>query len=114
MAMLLAAAVLAMQRAAVAEAAGVEMPRISFAGVRDYTVAMSKLLELGDDLMELSKRAIWVERALKQLAEVALIPQRRPRSCKRALRQPVKDWPKMKLPTSLPLVKTIRIDTTSP
>ena len=110
MAMLLAAAVLAMQRAAVAEAAGVEVPRISFAVVRDYTAAMCKLLELGDDLMELPKRAIWVERALKQLVEVALIPVRKPRSCQRALRQPVKDWPKMKRPTSLPLVKTIRID----
>jgi len=114
MAMLLAAAVLAMQRAAVAEAAGVEVPRISFAVVRDYTAAMCKLLELGDDLMELPKRAIWVERALRQLAEVALIPVRKPRSCQRALRQPVKDWPKMKRPTSLPLVKTIRIDTASP
>lgn len=114
MAMLLAAAVLAMQRAAVAEAAGVEVPRISFAVVRDYTAAMCKLLELGNDLMELPKRAIWVERALKQLAELALIPVRKPRSCKRELRQPVKDWPKMKHPTSLPLVRTIRIDTSSP
>jgi hypothetical protein len=111
LALLLAAAVLAMQRAAVAQAAGVEVPRISFAVVRDYTAAMCKLLELGDDLMELSKRGIWVERALKQLAEVALLPARKPRSCQRALRQPVKDWPKMKQPSSLPLVRSIKIET---
>lgn len=114
LALLLAAAVLALQRAAVAEAAGVDVPRISFAVVRDYTAAMCKLLELGDDLMDLSKRGIWVERALKQLAEVALIPARKPRSCQRALRQPVKDWPKMKQPTSLPLIKAVKIDTASP
>jgi hypothetical protein len=114
LAMLLAAAVLALQRAAVAQAAGVEVPRISFAVVRDYTAAMCKLLELGEDLMELSKRGIWVERALKQLAEVALILPRKPRSCQRALRQPVKDWPKMKRPTSSPLIKTITIIPASP
>ncbi|WP_367870599.1 IS4 family transposase [Luteolibacter sp. Populi] len=114
LALLMAAAVLALQRAAVAEAAGVEVPRISFAVVRDYTAAMCKLLELGNDLMELPKRAIWVARALKQLAEVALIPWRKPRSCQRALRQPVKDWPKMKQPSSLPLLKSITINPASP
>ncbi len=106
--------VLAMQRAAVAEAAGVEVPRISFTVVRDYTAAMCKLLELGSDPMELSRRAIWVRRALEQLAQVALIPVRKPRSCQRALRQPVKNWPKMQRPTSSPLVKTIHIIPASP
>lgn len=108
-AMLLAAAMLATQREAVAVAAKVEVLRISFAQVHEQTAALCMLFELGHDLISPEQRAEWTRRALAQLAQTAIIQKRKPRSCQRALRQPVKNWPKMKHPTSKPLVKLIAI-----
>ena len=109
LAMLLAASLIASQRAAVAETAGVEVLRVSFGQVHEQTVALCQVFELGHDLIGPSQRAEWTSRLLAQLAVTAIIPKRKPRSCQRALRQPVKDWPKMKIPTSTPLIKIISI-----
>ena len=108
-AMLLAASMLATQRDAVAQEANVEVLRISFAQVHEQTVALCMLFELGHDLISLEQRAEWTRRALAQLSQTAIIQKRKPRSCQRALRQPVKDWPEMKHPTSKGLVKIIAI-----
>jgi hypothetical protein len=108
-AMLLAASLVAAQRAAVAESAGVEPLRVSFAQVREQTAALCMIFSVGEDLLGLEQRVEWTRRVLAQLAATALIQKRKPRSCQRALRQPVKDWPKMKKPTSRLLVKHIEI-----
>jgi len=108
-AMLLAASLIASQRAAVAGAAGVEPLRVSFAQVHEQTAALCLIFELGHDLIGMEGRAEWTRRVLAQLAKTAIIQKRKPRSCQRALRQPVKDWPKMRQPTSKPLVKLIEI-----
>jgi len=109
LAMLLAASLVAMQRDAVAERAGVEILRISFAKVLHKTVALCELLAVGGDLIEPVALAKWVERILDDLQTSALIQKRKPRSCPRTVRQPVKDWPKTKTPGSKELTKTIVI-----
>jgi hypothetical protein len=109
LAMLLAAALVARQRMAVAAEAGVEIRRVSFAKVLDATVALCRVLEIGHDLVSDEARAEWTRRVLSELAGSALIQKRKPRSCQRGLRQPVQNWPKIKAPTSTPLVKTITI-----
>jgi hypothetical protein len=109
LAMILAASIIASQREAVAAAAEVEVLRVSFAMVHQATVALCQVFEIGHDLINPEQRAKWTLRVVAQLAETAIIQKRKPRSCKRALRQPVKDWPKMKIPTSIPLIKHITI-----
>ena len=114
LALLLAAAVIARQRAAVATAAGVGMRKISFAKVLDATVALCRVMELGRDLIDAAARAEWTRRVLLELTVTALIPTRKPRSCDRGLRQPAKNWKKIRQPTSIPLVKKITLGLTSP
>ncbi len=109
LAMLLAAALIARQREAVARRADVEILRISFAKVLHKTAALCELLALGEDLIEPKILAPWIGRVLDDLQTHALIKKRNGRSCPRTLRQPVKDWPKTKIPISNYLVKTIDI-----
>lgn len=109
LALLMAAAIIARQRAAVAMTAGVAMRKISFAKVLDATVALCRVMELGRDLITGDVRAEWLRRLLGELAVTALIPERKPRSCSRGLRQPTKNWQKIRKPTSIPLVKEIHI-----
>lgn len=109
LAMLLAASLIARQRDAVAQRSGVEILRISFAKVLHKTVALCELLAVGGDLIEPASLAKWIERILDDLETSSLIQKRKPRSCPRTLRQPVKDWPKTKTPGSRCLTKTITI-----
>ncbi len=98
LAMLPAASLIARQRKAVAERSDVEIPRISFAKVLHKTAALCELLAVGGDLISPESLAKWIERILNDLQTSALIQKRKPRSCPRTLRQPVKDWPKTKIP----------------
>jgi hypothetical protein len=109
LAMLLAASLVAMQREAVAGRADVEILRISFAKVLHKTTALCELLAVGADLISPESLAEWIERILDDLGTSALIQKRKPRSCPRTLRQPVKDWPKTKTPGSKLLTKRISI-----
>ena len=114
LALLLAAAVIAHQRAQVAATAGVAMTKISFAKVLEATVALCRVMELGRDLIDEAARAEWTRRVLMELVVTARIPDRKPRSCDRGLRQPTKNWKKIRKPTSIPLVKTIRLADLNP
>jgi hypothetical protein len=107
LALMMAASLIARQRAAVAGEAQVEMRRVSFAKVLDATVALCRVLEIGRDLIDDQARNEWVRRILQELAVTAVIPKRKPRSCSRGLRQTTQAWPKIKNPTSKPLVKEI-------
>jgi hypothetical protein len=107
LAMLLAASLVAMQREVVAGRAQVEILRISFAKVLQKTAALCELLAVGADLIDPARLGKWIERILDDLATGALIQKRKPRSCPRTLRQPVKDWPKTKAPDSKILTKRI-------
>jgi len=109
LAMLLAASLVAMQREAVAARADAEILRISFAKVLHKTAALCELLAVGADLIDSETLGKWIKRILDDLATSALIQKRKPRSCPRTLRQPVKDWPKTKTPSSKTLTKHITI-----
>ena len=107
LAMLLAASLVAMQREVVADRAGVEILRISFAKVLHKTAALCELLAVGGDLIGPEALAQWIERILDDLQTSAVIQKRKPRSCPRTLRQPIKNWLKTKIASSRPLLKTI-------
>ena len=108
-AMLLAASLVASQRAAVAQAAGVDVLRVSFAQVHQQTVALCQLFALGHDLIGQGERIEWTRRVLDQLSQTATIRKREGRSCQRVMRQPFKGWSKTKIPTSVTLTKIITI-----
>jgi len=108
-AMLLAASIIASQRSAVAQRAGVRPARVSFAQVHEQTAALCRFVELAGELLSPEGRIELVRRLLDELAQTAIIRKRKPRSCKRAVRQPAKPWPKMREPVSKPLVKSISI-----
>lgn len=109
LAMLLAASLVAMQRDAVAQRAGVEVLRVSFSKVLHKTAALCELLSLGADLIANDALAAWMERILDDLQTHALIQKRKPRSCPRSLRQPIKNWPKTKAASSKLFIKQIII-----
>lgn len=109
LAMLLAASLVAMQREEVARRAGVEVLRVSFAKVYQKSSALCELIAVGGDLIPPEVLVALVERVLENLKTSALIPKRKPRSCPRTLRQPLKDWPKTRQAQSKPLVKVIEI-----
>ena len=111
LALLLAAGVLAAQRLGVAGAAGVPALKISLAQVMERTRALTEILEAGRGLLSRSQQIELTRRVLLLLARTALIKPRKKRSCQRALRQPIKSWPKMKSPTSsYPVVKIFITD----
>lgn len=109
LALLLAASLVARQREAVADRADVGLLRVSFAKVLHKTAALCELLALGEDLIDTAALGKWIERILDDLATSALIQKRKPRSCPRTLRQPVKDWPKTQTPGSKLLTKHITL-----
>ena len=108
-ALMLAASLLAQQRVAVASAAEVPVLQISLAMVLTQTLAMYKVLRHSAGVISERQQEEIARSMLKELAITAVIKKRKPRRCQRALRQPVKDWPKMKTPTSLPLVTMVDI-----
>ena len=108
-AMLLAASLIAQQRKRIAGQAGVAVLRVSFAKVLYQVAGLSELLAYAADLMPPEKIKVLVERVMDDLMHTALIPRRKPRSCSRTLRQPVKDWPKTKSSNSKPLIKKVTI-----
>ena len=59
------------------------------------------------DLIGPEALAQWIERILDDLQTSAVIQKRKPRSCPRTLRQPIKNWLKTKIASSRPLLKTI-------
>jgi len=108
-AMLLAAALVASQRAAVADFAGVGLLRVSFAKVYHKTATLCELAALAGDLFTPGAMEQMCRRVLEDLAATALIKKRKGRSCARSVRQPTKDWPKTRVPTSRVIKKTIVI-----
>jgi hypothetical protein len=114
LAMLLAAAIVAEQRVAVAGFAGVGLLQVSFAKVYHKTATITEFVALAGDLVTPEVVAKICERALEDLAVTALIKKRKGRSCPRSVRQPTKDWPKTRTPSSKIVEKTIIIPNPNP
>lgn len=94
-ALILAYAVLVDFRVQAASTANVGVLRISFLKTLQVVQGLWQFLELTSDLLCPEKVRLVVRRALRQIADMA-IPKRRPRSCPRALRQPVSSWPRLR------------------
>ena len=82
--------------------------RISFAACHTEMTALWMVLATAGNLLDETTIAQLIERTRQQIARDAR--RRRPRSCQRKVRQPVKKWPRMLAPTSftsLPLLHLI-------
>ena len=104
-ALLMASALVAQERLAVAAEAGGEVAaaaavRISLSLCLEHTQALWLVLSAAQGLMNQAAQSELVRRVRQQIAACAL-PPRRPRSCDRKVRQPVKKWPRMISPTSI-------------
>lgn len=91
--LVIATALLAQERL---RAAGSIMPalRVSFAKTMELLRPFWILLAIGDDLLSSEQRAEFARRLLCTIREQAMQP-RRERSCPRAVRQPIKGWPRL-------------------
>ena len=87
-ALILAYAVLVDYRIEAAAVGDVGVLRISFLKTLQVVQGLWQFLEVSADLLGPAKVRLLVRRALRRIADMA-IPKRRPRSCPRALRQPV-------------------------
>jgi hypothetical protein len=94
-ALILAYAVLVDCRVQAAGCGEVGVLRISFLKMLQMVQGLWRFLEVSADLLGPAKVRLLVRRAMRQLADMA-IPKRRPRSCPRALRQPVSSWPRLR------------------
>jgi hypothetical protein len=104
-ALLIASALVAQERLAVAAEAGGEVEaaggvRISLSLCLEHTQALWIVLSHAQGLMDEAAQRELVRRMRQQTAALAL-PPRRARSCARKVRQPVKKWPRMITPESL-------------
>jgi hypothetical protein len=103
-ALLMASALVAQERLAVAAEAGGEVEaagavRISLSICLEHTQALWIVLSAAQGLMDEAAQRELVRRVRQQIAACAL-PPRRARSCERKVRQPVRKWPRMIAPTS--------------
>lgn len=103
-ALLMASALVAQERLAAAAEAGGEVEaagavRISLSICLEHTQALWIVLSAAQGLMDEAAQRELVRRVRAQIAACAL-PPRRPRSCERKVRQPVRKWPRMISPTS--------------
>lgn len=98
-ALILAYAVLVDYRIEAAAQGEVGVLRISFLKTMQIVQGLWRFLEVSMDLMSPEQLRLVVRRTLRNIAEMAL-PQRRQRSCPRALRQPVSGWPRLRKNTA--------------
>lgn len=92
-AMTVAAALVAQERARAAGAA-VPVLRVSFVKLLELLRPLWLVFALGEDLLEEWQKEELTERFYQQ-ARRCLTPRRRTRSCPRAVRQPVRGWPRL-------------------
>ena len=103
-ALLMASALVAQERLAVAAEAGGEIEaagavRISLSICLEHTQALWIVLSAAQGLLDEAAQHELVRRVRRQIAACALAP-RRARSCDRKVRQPVRKWPRMIAPSS--------------
>lgn len=93
-ALILASALLARERMRAA-AGKVPVLRLSFGQMLEILRPLWLVFELGEDLLTPRQKEQLTERFFAQARRCITRPRRRPRSCPRALRQPVTSWPRL-------------------
>lgn len=93
-AIILASALVAAERARVATD---QLPalRVSFVKVLELLQPLWLMLEMGDDLLSESQKQQLTNRIYKLMGQ-CITKRKRPRSCPRAVRQPVTGWPRLR------------------
>ncbi len=93
-AIILASALVATERARVATG---QLPalRVSFVKVLELLQPLWLMLEMGDDLLSESQKQQMTNRIYKLMGQ-CITQRKRPRSCPRAVRQPVTGWPRLR------------------
>ena len=107
--LLLAATLIAQQREAVAQHAGVDLLKVSFAKVYHATEKMIDVYAKTSAFAPEGYFEKYAHTELDHLAKYALIKKRPGRSCPRTIRQRLKDWPKTVQAISKIIRKTIVI-----
>jgi hypothetical protein len=114
LALVLAMAVLSRQRLEAAQVGGLEPLRISFGKTLVMVRSLWWMLAAGEGLLAPRQVQSLVDRTLLMIAAQCL-PKRRARSCPRAVRQPVKGWPRLNKnvyqngPTEYELLPTLAV-----
>ena len=93
-ALLMAQAVLVQVRMAAGAYAGVAVLRISFVKVLQLVRTLWMWVDAGGDMFTAEQLAYCVRRIMRRLARAVSRP-RRARSCPRAVRQPIRGWPRL-------------------
>ncbi len=93
-ALLLAQAMLTEVRLEAAEKGDVPPLQISFIQTLRWVRSLWQFLEVGADVLSSKQIAILIERTLSKIAASVVAPRRK-RSSPRAVRQPVKSWPRL-------------------
>jgi len=91
----LASALLARVRLESAAALDCSVPRVSLRRVRAVVAPLWMFLELAQGEISERQQAAIIAKAQLQLEREALLPERRPRRCARAVRAPVGKWPRL-------------------
>ena len=94
-AVVLASALLARERARAATGVA-SVLRVSFIKTLELMRPLWLTLALGGDLLSARQKQQLTERFLEQAGRCVTRPRRRPRSCPRAVRQPVSGWPRLR------------------
>lgn len=93
-ALILAHAILAEERMRIAEDSGVEVLRISFSKTLAMVRSLWITLAAGEGILSADQAAAMTRKVMRFIASTA-VPPRRKRSCPRAVRQPIKSWPRL-------------------
>jgi len=94
-ALLVALAMVARTRLQAAEKAGVAPLRVSFGRTLAALQPLWLFLSMGAEILSPDQQRAFIALALDRLAERLLPPKRRARSSPRAVRQPIKGWPRL-------------------
>lgn len=92
---IMASALLARGRLETAEGLGTGAPRVSLRRVRALVEPLWLILEAGEGLLSAAQTEQLVARITALMQREALLPERRPRRCARAVRAPVSKWPRL-------------------
>ena len=98
LALVLAMAMLSQVRLAAATTGAVAPLRISFGQTLALVRSLWWMVAVGEGILKAGQVRALVARTREQIAAQCL-PPRRARSCARALRQPVKSWPRLTAPS---------------
>jgi hypothetical protein len=94
-ALLVAAKLLAEERAKVALSEGVKAYSVSFKKVQRILQMQWLIFQVADGLISQEQSSAIITALMDLMRSQAILPQRRQRTCPRAIRQPVSSWPRL-------------------